>query len=137
MNLTCLLVGENNLFVEKLQKILISLPIKAKIVKATQDVDQISEMIFEEAERSVDLLLILGGVDVRNAAVSSTAVKRICDERVYTLETHLCEFLAQYKECILTSPTVGVRKRTLIVSLPQHEAALKILPLILEALKGG
>lgn len=137
MNLTCLIVGEDYSFAEKLQEVLAPLAVKVKILRALQDVDQIAELIFQETERFVDLLLILGGVDARSTTVSSTAVKRICDERVYTLETHLCQFLAQYKECILTSPTVGVRKRTLIVSLPQHEATLKVLPSILDVLKGG
>lgn len=137
MNFTCLIVGGDDSFVEKLEKTLVLLPVQVKIKRVPQDVDQIAELIFEEAERSVDLLLILGGVDVRSAAVSSTAVKRICDERVYTLETYLCELLAQHKECILTSPTAGMRKKTLIVSLPQHEAILKVLHLIFEALKGG
>lgn len=137
MNLTCLIVGEDYSFVEKLQEVLAPLAVKVKILRALQDVDQIAELIFQETERFVDLLLILGGVDARSTTVSSTAVKRICDERVYTLETHLCQFLAQYKECILTSPTVGVRKTTLIVSLPQHEATLKVLPSILDVLKGG
>ncbi len=137
MNITCLLVYEDDSFVEKLKEVLALLPVKVKILKVLQDVDQIAEAIFQETERFVDLMLILGGVDARNTTVSSTAVKRICDERVYTLETYLCQFLAQYKDCILTSPTVGVRKRTLIVSLPQHEATLKVLPLIVEVLRGG
>ncbi|MFN3282850.1 MAG: hypothetical protein ACK40Q_01260 [Pseudothermotoga sp.] len=137
MNLTCLIVGEDYSFAEKLQEVLAPLAVKVKILRTLQDVDQIAELIFQETERFVDLLLILGGVDARSTTVSSTAVKRICDERVYTLETHLCQFLAQYKECILTSPTVGVRRRTLIVSLPQHEATLKVLPSIVDVLKGG
>ncbi len=137
MKISCLLVGESSLTVEKLQSFFAQLSVQVEMIKVPQDVDQIAEMIFEQSERQVDLLLILGGVDVTNTAVSSTAVKRICDERVYTLETHLCEMLAHHKECMLTSPTVGMRKKTLIVSLPRHEVVLQIIPLICEALKGG
>ncbi len=134
MNISCLFVDENDSLLEKLKTLMNSFSAQVSFLKVQHDVDQIAEVIFEQSEKSVDLLLILGGVDVKSKAVSSTAVKRICDERVYTLETHLCELLAQHRECILTSATVGVRKKTLIVSLPQHEIVLKIIPFLLEIL---
>lgn len=136
--IVCIFVNTSEQFEEKVKAWFSERSIQAQYVKSDANVDRLTELLFEFARNDTKLVLIFGGVDVERKAFSSIAVKRIIDGRIYTLETYLCEYIAENcPECMLTSPTVGIRDRTLIVSLPDHEVSLKVLDVIMKALKGG
>ncbi|ABV32989.1 MULTISPECIES: hypothetical protein [Pseudothermotoga] len=137
MKITCIFVNISEEFVKQVRNFFRLSEFNLRCVFVSNDVDEITEMIFNYAEKENDLLLVFGGVDTREGATSSIALKRICDQRVYTLETLVCEMLAREKRCLLTSPTVGMRRKTLIMCLPQDESVFNIISLAIGALKGG
>lgn len=134
----CIFVDTSKEFQEKVKNWFEERSIETIYVEADANVDKLTELLFEHARKNVQLVLLLGGVDIKSMAMSSIAVKRIVDERIYTLETYLCQYIAENcPECMLTSPTVGLRGESIIVSLPDHEVSLKLIDVILNALKRG
>lgn len=136
--IVCIFVDSGPGFKERVQAWFDEHHIDACFAETEANVDKLTELLFEHARGNVELVVVLGGVGVKTRAVSSIAVKRIADGRIYTLETYLCQFIAgNCPECMLTSPTVGIRNQTLIVSLPDHEVSLKLLDTIIDAVKRG
>ncbi|WP_448522661.1 hypothetical protein [Pseudothermotoga sp.] len=136
--IVCIFVESSERFKGRVKDWFKERKVQVRFVESEANVDRLTELLFEHARGDTQIVLVLGGVDVRSRAVSSMAVKRIADERIYTLETYLCEYIAENcPECLFTSPTVGVRDQTVMVSLPDNEVVLKLLEVILDALKGG
>ncbi|WP_448534800.1 hypothetical protein [Pseudothermotoga sp.] len=136
--IVCIFVESSERFKERVKDWFKERKVQVCFVESEANVDKLTELLFEHARDDTQLVLVLGGVDVRSRAVSSIALKRIADERIYTLETYLCEYIAENcPECLLTSPTVGLRNQTIMVSLPNSEVVLKLLEVILNALKRG
>ncbi|WP_448516828.1 hypothetical protein [Pseudothermotoga sp.] len=136
--IVCIFVESSERFKERVKDWFKERKVQVRFVESEANVDKLTELLFEHARDDTQIVLVLGGVDVRSRAVSSIAVKRIADERIYTLETYLCEYIAENCfECMLTSPTVGLRNQTIMVSLPDNEVVLKLLEVILNTLKRG
>ncbi|AJC74789.1 hypothetical protein AJ81_06350 [Pseudothermotoga hypogea DSM 11164 = NBRC 106472] len=136
--IVCIFVESSEHFKERVKDWFKERKMQVRFVESEANVDKLTELLFEHARDDTQLVLVLGGVDVRSRAVSSIALKRIADERIYTLETYLCEYIAENcPECLLTSPTVGLRNRTIMISLPDHEVIFKLLSLILSTLERG
>ncbi|HBT40336.1 MAG: Uncharacterized protein XD58_1260 [Thermotoga sp. 50_1627] len=136
--IVCIFVESSEHFKERVKEWFEERKVQVRFLDSEANVDRLTELLFEHARDDTRLLLVLGGVDVRSKAVSSIALKRISDGRIYTLETYLCEYIAENcPECLLTSPTVGLRNQTIMVSLPDHEVVFKLLSVILNTLERG
>jgi molybdopterin biosynthesis enzyme MoaB len=136
--IVCIFVESSECFKERVKDWFKERKVQVRFVESDANVDKLTELLFEHARDDTRLLLVLGGVDVKSKAVSSIALKRISDGRIYTLETYLCEYIAENcPECLLTSPTVGLRNQTIMVSLPDHEVIFKLLGMILSTLERG
>ncbi|MCS7175317.1 hypothetical protein [Pseudothermotoga sp.] len=136
--IVCIFVESPSNFKEKVRTQLEEQFFDTRYLETEANVDKLTELLFEHAQGNVELVIVLGGVDIKTRAISSIAVERIVDGRIYTLEKYLCQLIAEScPECLLTSPTVGVRNQTLIVSLPNHDISLKLLNVVIDAVKKG
>jgi len=99
--------------------------------------NMISEEVFSLVGKGVDLIVTIGGLDLKPKDITPEAIDSILDRRIQGLEIlTFFEFIKEFPDIVLFRILVGVIRESLIICLPENmKKTAKIMAKILPSLK--